>query len=274
MYISADSMAPMKGFIPMKNPAAVLLIAIFSAGYVIAQEGEPELPPLDESQFSDSAAEELPAANMQTGQQSESPSITQMPEIEASSGDAIVQNAVIEGVQISSEPGDVADEKVVSGYFIFRDKPSSFFYDVRLKEKKVVFEFNDTKTGSAPISSPTEPPITGFDVEQRKIDINKDVRGLKPEWHTQVKITFKMDQMPKITVNDEYNVISFSYKWSSDPKRLKRYIEGPGPNIALWSSATLGVLGTGVAAYLLFIKQPPDTAQTSITITDLPLHQQ
>ena len=271
MYISAEGMVSMTRLIPMKNPAAALLIVMFSGGYSIAQE--PELPPLDESQFSDSAAAELPGTNPETGQQVIPSGAAPEPEFDQSMGEAGVQNAIIEGVQISSEPGDVVDEKVVSGYFIFRDKPSSFFYDVRPKENKVVFEFNDTKTGSAPISSPTEQPISGFNVEQRKIDINKDVRGLKPEWHTQVKITFKMDKMPKMTVNDEYNVISFSYKWTTDPKKEKRYIESSGPPIFWISAGTLGAAGLGVGAYLYFVGPPVTPPEGPIKIDDLPLHQ-
>lgn len=63
-----------------------------------------------------------------------------------------VQNAILEGIQISSDSGETAQEKIVTCYFIFRDKPTSYFYEAKQKEKEIVFEFNDVIVGPSPIS--------------------------------------------------------------------------------------------------------------------------
>ncbi|MBD3318148.1 MAG: hypothetical protein GF344_20385, partial [Chitinivibrionales bacterium] len=136
-------------------------------------------------------------------------------------GESMVQNAVIEGVQISSEQGAEPHEKIITVYFIFRDEPTSYFYEAQHRGKKIVFEFNDTEMGISPIPSAKEPPIQGFRIEQDKVDINAQIRGLKPDWHDLVRVSFFMDEIPEITVKQEYSIVSFSFKWSTDPDKVK-----------------------------------------------------
>ena len=182
-----------------------------------------------------------------------------------------VQNAIIEGVQITTEKGNVEDEKIVSGYFIFRDKPTSYFYEVKLREKKLVFEFNDTRTGSSPVPSVSETPIKGFKIIQDKVDVNKDVRGLKPEWHDMIRVTFDLENVPEIHVNDEYSIISFSFKWSDNPDKLAQYIvKDKTPKVILWSSAAVGGVGLGVLAYFLISQPPPPAPLGPLPVDDLP----
>ncbi len=185
-------------------------------------------------------------------------------------GDNLTKNAVIEGIQVSSEPGEKPDEKVISCYFIFKDKPTSYFYEVKLKEQKVVFEFNDTKSGTAPVSSVSESPIKGFVIEDRKIDINKEVRGLKPEWHNQMRVIFSMEAIPEIFVNDEYNVITFNFKWTSNPALVENYIVKDNTTRTIWISAA-SVTGVGVGALVAWIlNKPPPFEVPDIPVDDLP----
>lgn len=157
-----------------------------------------------------------------------------------------VQNAVLEGIQVSSEPSkDQPNESQVTCYFIFRDKPSSYFYEIKRKISKLVFEFNDAQKGTSPIPSQKVPPLEGFDLDQHKVDVNKDVRGLKPEWHDQVSVTFNLSAIPKIHVSDEYNVISFSFAWSTDPAKLKTLVDKSGQTN--WGLVG-GLAGGGVVA--------------------------
>jgi hypothetical protein len=186
-----------------------------------------------------------------------------------------VQNAVIEGIQLSSEPGKEAGENVVTCYFIFRDKPSSYFYEVKKGSKKLVFEFNDTQKGSSPIPSTKQTPIDGFDIEQKKIDINKEVKGLTPEWHDLISVTFSLSAIPIINVTDEYNVISFSFKWSSDPAKAAKYVIKEGKTN--WTLAgTLGGVGlllVGGAGYWWWKHQPkPLGPDLPLDTSDLPSH--
>ena len=182
------------------------------------------------------------------------------------------QNAIIEGVQLTAEPGSVPDEKIVAGYFIFRDKPSSYFYEVKLKEKKLIFEFNDTKVGSSPVPTASESPIKGFVIEQGKIDVNKAVKGLKPEWHDLIRVVFDLEAVPEVHVNDEYSIISFSFKWSTDPSKQAKYtVKDQTPKVILWSSASVGGIALGVATYF-FLHTEKEVPLAPLSKDDLPLH--
>lgn len=195
--------------------------------------------------------------------------------IRSSDLDSPVQNAIIEGIQITAEKSEIPDEKVISGYFIFRDKPSSYFYETKLREKKIVFEFNDTKTGSSPVPSVSESPIKGFTITTDKVDANKDVKGLKPEYHNLIRVIFDLEGVPEIHVNDEYSIITFSFKWTNNPQMLSKYtLKDKTPKIVLWSSLGVGGLGLGALAAFLLVqpaKTPPDGP---ISTDDLPMHQQ
>ncbi len=189
--------------------------------------------------------------------------------------ESVVQNAIIEGVQITTEQGQTPDEKLVSVYFIFRDKPSSYFWEIKLRENKVVFEFHDTKTGSSPVPSVSESPIKGFTIEEGKIDINKDVRGLKPEWRDRIKVIFDMEAIPEIHVNDEFSIVSFSFKWTTDPSKIDKYIvKDNTKKIILLSSAGVGAVGLGALVIYMATKPEPPPPLGVLSADDLPVHQE
>lgn len=193
-----------------------------------------------------------------------------------SAQDEVIQNAVLEGVQLSSEPGDAPHETYVSGYFIFRDKPTSYFYELRHRDKQLVFEFNDTEKGASPIESQSMDPITGFTVEQERIDINEDVAGLNPEWHEMVRVTFDLKKLPIVTVKDEYSVITFSYPWTTDPSKLEEYtVKEKNAKPVIFSTAGVGVVGAAALGYFIYRqnnkKPEPDKP---LDISDLPYREQ
>jgi hypothetical protein len=117
------------------------------------------------------------------------------------------QDAVIEGLQVSTEKGATADEVVVTCYFIFRDKPSSYFYEVDRRERKLTFEFVDARTGSSPIAALEQAPIQEIVINEDQVDANKEIKGLNPEWHDMIRITFQLEHIPVISVSDESNSI-------------------------------------------------------------------
>ncbi len=187
-----------------------------------------------------------------------------------------IQNATLEGIQLSSKETGKEDEIKVTCYFIFKDKPSSYFYDLKWQTKQLVFEFNDTETGASPISSKSEPPVNGFTVKQKRIDVNKDIQGLKPEWHDVVTVTFDMDHIPQLDVKEEYNVVSFSYKWTNDPEKVDQYVLQKKKNRVI--PITLGVVGAaalGGGGYALYLSQQPTPENQDdkpLTTSDLPVH--
>jgi hypothetical protein len=293
-------------YLPFKLWIAVIAL---SSGLIFGQTDS--LPPLDESQFSDPAAGGNPAPVAPVSTPAPVPvstpafdSVTPQPAAPAHStqvnsaekakplpnlgpepdlgpepslstsisevGNA-VKTAIIDGVQVSSEPGEKPEEKVVTCYFIFQDKPSSYFYEVRLKEKKIVFEFNDTKKSDAPINFTAESPMKDFSVDQKQIDVNKEIKGLKPEYHSQVRVVFNLAAVPKIQVNDEFNVISFTYKWNSDPVKQKDYIDiDNGPTVVKWSVGGVAAVGVATAAYIFFKPKTTDPPERPLPTDDLP----
>lgn len=193
---------------------------------------------------------------------------------ESAEAAAVIQNSILEGISITSEPGTTPDEKTVTCYFIFRGDKPTYFWDLKTKDKKMVFEFNDTKTGSSPIISQSEPPISEFRVEPKRVNVNAEIQGLTPEWHDQVIVTFMLDAIPKVTVTDEYAVVSFQYKWSSDASKADLYAEKQKKNIVL--PITLGsVGGVGLITALAFIfwPPPPPADEAPLSTSDLPRHQ-
>jgi len=194
-------------------------------------------------------------------------------DVESSSLDANVQNAVIEGIQITVDKGSTPEEKIVSGYFIFRDKPSHYYYDVNLRQKKITFEFQDTKASAAPVPSVAESPIKGFTIVSDRVDVNKTVKGLNPEYHNVIRVVFDLEGVPDIKVNDEYSIITFSFKWTNNPALVSRYtMKDPTKKIVWWSVGVVGAAGIGGAAAWFFTKPSPPKPLEDLSIADLPVH--
>ncbi|MCL2183229.1 MAG: hypothetical protein FWB85_07145 [Chitinispirillia bacterium] len=181
------------------------------------------------------------------------------------------QNAVIEGLQVTvEENADVEDEITVTCYFIFRDRPTSFFYDVDRKDNKLTFEFVDARTGSSPIAALEQPPIREIVIEEAQVDANKSIKGLNPEWHDVIRVSFDLEYLPVISVSNEHTIISFSYKWTKDPAKIKPYLHKDKFPLVFWvSGGTLGAIGIGVLTYFLIPKEDK-TFNPVLSTDDLP----
>jgi hypothetical protein len=187
-----------------------------------------------------------------------------------------VQNAVLEGVNFSVEKGATADEQIVTCYFIFKDKPSAYFYNkvrnAKTKEKKIVFEFNDTEMGASPINYESSPPITTFKIDKERFNSNAEVQGLTPEWHDKMIISFSVSNLPaELSVSDQFNIISFSYKWSTDPAKAPQYTEKES-KLKAWPFVIGGaVLGAGgIIVARLVSPLPPPPSNLPLSTDDLP----
>ena len=180
------------------------------------------------------------------------------------------QDAVIEGLQFTSEPTGVEDEVMITCYFIFRDKPTSYFYDLNRNEKKIIFEFADARTGSSPVRVDEQSPIKGVTVEELQVDANKEIKGLNPEWHNYIRVTMDLTHIPVVFVSDESNIISFRYKWTTDPEKFPLYVEPNNFPLVFWLSAGgLGAIGIGLLTYFLIPKKEKPIDNT-LSDRDLP----
>jgi len=186
-----------------------------------------------------------------------------------------VKNATLEGIQLLSEPSGVDGDSTISCYFIFKGNPSNYFFNTLVREKRLVFEFNDVVQGISAIESTEHLPILGYRLETEKINSNEEIAGLKPEWHDIMRFTLYFEKLPIVTVKDEYGVVSFSFKWSTDIEKQKELIvkEGNKPlAIALIGGSIVGLAALGVS---LFLTQDDDVAETpDVSLDGLPSHPQ
>ena len=179
--------------------------------------------------------------------------------IQTPSPGSIIQNAILEGIQLTAEPADVMDETIISCYFIFRDKPTSYFYEMNKKEKIIIFEFNDVVLGASPIPGTSLSPIKRFRIKEEKINVNEDVIGLTPEYHDAVRVFFYYENLPYISVKDEYSVISYSFRWSKNPGKNEQFIQvSKNSNTFMYSIIGGGIVLGGAGAYFLFSNKSND----------------
>jgi hypothetical protein len=135
------------------------------------------------------------------------------------------QNAVLKSIEFVSTPSEkVKDEFVGTCRFVFYNHPSSYFYYYsNHKKKSLTFEFNDVEPGKDTIPSTKLAPFTGFTLEDFNVDVNKEVKGLQPEFHHGVKVSINTEWFPHLVVSENVDTISFSYTRTTDTTRFHSY---------------------------------------------------
>lgn len=132
----------------------------------------------------------------------------------------------IEGVQFIKK--DVTTEKGAKEYsvvYLLTEKPSAYFNYYDEVKKALVFDFYDTHIGESIMEPIREPPITNSTVEQFKIDLNKDVAGLREDVRDVVRVSLFTPYDFDYEVMEDYGVITMSFKWSkSIERKFKRQI--------------------------------------------------
>ena len=119
----------------------------------------------------------------------------------------------IEGVQITKKDGEKG-AKDISIVFLLTEMPSAYFNYYDPAKKAIVFDFYDTHIGESIIESIQETPITNSSVELFKIDLNKDVAGLKPDIRDVARVTLFTPHDFEYDVQEDVGVITMSFKWS------------------------------------------------------------
>ncbi len=168
----------------------------------------------------------------------------------------------IEGVQFSKREGD-DKSKELSIVFLLTEKPSAYFNYYDPVKKAVVFDFYDTHIGESIMDPIHEDPITNSTVELFKLDLNKDVAGLRPDIRDVVRVSLFTNYDFEYDVQEDYGVITMSFKWG---KKIASKIKRKA-NAMYWQlPLALAVLGGGgYAGYKIFLEKdpaPPTFAET------------
>ena len=79
--------------------------------------------------------------------------------------------------------------------------------------------------------------------------------------------------MPIVTVNDEYGVVSFSFKWSTDPEKQKDLIVDVGNKPLTFGLIGGGIVGLAALGLSLFLTNDNGKTETpDLSLDGLPVH--
>lgn len=168
----------------------------------------------------------------------------------------------IEGVQFSKREG-TDKSKELSIVFLLTEKPSAYFNYYDPVKKAIVFDFYDTHIGESIMEPIIEDPITNSSVELFKLDLNKDVAGLKPDIRDVVRVSLFTKYDFEYDVQEDYGVITMSFTWG---KKIAGKLARKS-NAIMWQ-LPLGLAVLGGGGYLLYDQylkpepEPPTFAET------------
>lgn len=125
----------------------------------------------------------------------------------------------IEGVQFTKKAGPTEGSKDLTIVFLLTEKPSAYFNYYDPVKKSVVFDFYDTRIGESIMDPIHEHPITNSTVELFKLDLNKDVQGLKPDIRDVVRVSLQTPFDLEYELQEDYGVITMNFKWNKKTER-------------------------------------------------------
>jgi hypothetical protein len=164
----------------------------------------------------------------------------------------------IEGVQFTKKPGPSEGSKELSIVFLLTEKPSAYFNYYDPVKKAVVFDFYDTHIGESIMEPIHEYPITNSTVELFKLDLNKDVAGLKPDVRDVVRVSLFTAYDLEYDIQEDYGVITMNFKWN---KKVENKFKRKSRAIYWELPLALAVVGGGGYAAYKFFYKPPETAE-------------
>jgi hypothetical protein len=158
----------------------------------------------------------------------------------------------IEGVQFSKKPGPTEGSKDLNVVFLLTEKPSAYFNYYDAVKKAVIFDFYDTHIGESIMEQIHEHPVTNSTVELFKLDLNKDVEGLKPDVRDVVRVSLFTPYDIEYDLQEDFGVITMNFKWN---KKIERGFSRRKNAIYWQLPLALAVLGGGgYGAYHYFYK--------------------
>jgi hypothetical protein len=176
----------------------------------------------------------------------------------------------IEGVQFSKKPGPTEGSKELTVVFLLTEKPSAYFNYYDPVKKAIVFDFYDTHIGESIMEPIHEHPITNSTVELFKLDLNKDVAGLKPDIRDVVRVSLFTEYDLEYDIQEDYGVITMNFKWS---RKMEHSFKAKG-RAFYWQFplALVAVAGAGWAGYQYWWVPNHPTNSNTPFITCCPGH--
>lgn len=168
------------------------------------------------------------------------------PDVPMHSAESESLTCSFEGLQVFRQKHDNGPEEV-DIVFLLTEKPPAYFNYYDADKKAVVFDFYDTRVGESLIDTLHAPPITTSSVESVRVDLNRDVPGLKPDFRDIVRVSLYTPNDFEYDVREEENVITLSFNRSG--------VEGPlagAPGSPSEGSQDTRQLRSGTAFYWQF----------------------
>lgn len=163
---------------------------------------------------------------------------------------------MLQNIAIEVDSGAAPGENVIRTTFEFAQKPNTYFYYFMRRPTRLVFDFYDTRPNKDPIYMVTEPPFLSCKIESLQVDINKDVSGMQPDIRNITRITFISKHEIDFNVSPQKDQIVFTYNWSYDKIKQKKFIIVQKSYWWAWTLLAVGIGGGGgTAAY--FLKSEP-----------------
>ena len=172
------------------------------------------------------------------------------------------EKAQLVGVQLESKPGATKDETMTDISFIFIDRPTAYYHSQ--KDNVLSVEFYDAVIGAEELPKIKQPPFTDCVIAMEKMDVNKDIEGMAPEFKDVVRVVFTLEAGVQIdyTMTDDFNVVTLSSAWSKTGSIVSKKTQKKSK---LWMWIVGGVVGVSgaTAAYLLLTQETETGGDTT-----------
>ena len=173
----------------------------------------------------------------------------------------------IEGVQFTKKAGPTEGSKELTIVFLLTERPSAYFNYYDPVKKAIVFDFYDTRIGESIMEPIREHPISNSTVELFKLDLNKDVAGLKPDIRDVVRVSLMTPYDMEYELQEDYGVITMNFKWS---KKIEKGFSRK-KNAIYWQFP-LALAALGGAGYYAYTQFWEEEEEPGPWITGFPEH--
>ncbi|MFP4522599.1 MAG: hypothetical protein ACLFQK_10675 [Fibrobacterota bacterium] len=165
-------------------------------------------------------------------------------------------DAVLKGFSAVTQKGQKLGERKTVIRMEFIGKPTSYYHGFNQADTALEFEFYDAGLHKyKDYEGLDDLPFRSTEVFEDSVDLNKDIKGIRPDVRDVVRIRFKLFEEVEFEVYDEYNRIIAELSWNTDPKKNIRYIRESSKKRKLYlgiaGGATAGIVAAIVASAII-----------------------